>query len=55
MHEPSDDNEPLPTVDTVRRPIRTDVTGTDTGEASFPASDPPASWTWDVAGRPPGS
>ena len=27
----------------------------DTGEASFPASDPPASWTWDVAGRPPGS
>ena len=26
----------------------------ETGEASFPASDPPASWTWDVAGRPPG-
>jgi hypothetical protein len=25
------------------------------GEASFPASDPPSSWTWDVAGRPPGS
>jgi hypothetical protein len=27
----------------------------DMGEASFPASDPPSSWTWDVAGRPPGS
>lgn len=26
----------------------------ETGEASFPASDPPSSWTWDVAGRPPG-
>ena len=51
MHEPSDDNEPLPTVDTVPRPTRTD----ETGEASFPASDPPASWTWDVAGHPPGS
>ena len=25
------------------------------GEASFPASDPPSSWTWDIAGRPPGS
>jgi hypothetical protein len=25
------------------------------GEASFPASDPPASWTWDVAGHAPGS
>jgi len=24
-------------------------------EDSFPASDPPSSWTWDVAGRPPGS
>jgi hypothetical protein len=27
----------------------------ETGEASFPASDPPSSWTWDVAGKPPGS
>jgi hypothetical protein len=27
----------------------------DMGEASFPASDPPSSWTWDVAGRPPES
>jgi hypothetical protein len=27
----------------------------ETGEASFPASDPPACWTWDIAGRPPGS
>jgi hypothetical protein len=27
----------------------------ETGEASFPASDPPSSWTWDVAGQPPGS
>jgi hypothetical protein len=25
------------------------------GEASFPASDPPASWTWDVGGNPPES
>jgi hypothetical protein len=25
------------------------------GEASFPASGPPSSWTWDIAGRPPGS
>jgi hypothetical protein len=22
------------------------------GEASFPASDPPATWTWDVEPRP---
>jgi hypothetical protein len=26
----------------------------ESGEASFPASDPPSSWTWDVAGQPPG-
>jgi len=24
----------------------------DTGEASFPASDPPAVWTWDPPRRP---
>lgn len=23
------------------------------GESSFPASDPPATWTWDPGGRPP--
>ena len=41
---------------TLSRPTRGDVEATEEmGEASFPASDPPASWTWDVAGRPPGS
>jgi hypothetical protein len=28
-------------------------TADDMGEASFPASDPPATWTWDPDGRPP--
>jgi hypothetical protein len=28
-------------------------TADQTGEASFPASDPPATWTWDPDGRPP--
>jgi hypothetical protein len=31
-------------------PPSTDVD--ETGEASFPASDPPAVWTWDVAPAP---
>ena len=34
---------------------RTDPPTTDvdeTGEASFPASDPPAVWTWDVEPAP---
>jgi hypothetical protein len=35
--------------------VRYPTADDETGEASFPASDPPATWTWDVAGRPPGS
>lgn len=38
------------TVVTVKRPA---VDVDDMGEASFPASDPPAVWTWDVAPAPP--
>jgi hypothetical protein len=31
------------------RPTRANVD--EMGEASFPASDPPATWTWDVPER----
>jgi hypothetical protein len=44
---------PTPPIDEAAGPagLATD----EVGEASFPASDPPSSWTWDIAGRPPGS
>jgi hypothetical protein len=29
-----------------------DVTGDEMGEASFPASDSPATWTWEVPAGP---
>ena len=29
-----------------------DVTGDEMSEASFPASDPPATWTWEVSRTP---
>ena len=56
----SDDREAVRTVlvdkggDAVPSSIAAGPSIDETGEASFPASDPPASWTWDVAGRPPG-
>lgn len=37
-------------------PVTSAATAADEmGEASFPASDPPAVWTWEVDRRPPKS
>ena len=60
-HEHSDDPEAVPTAlirtagDAHPNSVAAGATPVETGEASFPASDPPACWTWDVAGGPPGS
>jgi hypothetical protein len=50
----SKDIDAVPTV-LVQTAAVADLAIDETGEASFPASDPPSSWTWDVSGRPPGS
>lgn len=55
MREQPDDNEMIRKVDALPGPTAADAGADETGEASFPASDPPASWTWDVAGHPPGA
>src|SRR4029079_15805718 len=47
----ADDHEPV--VERRSRPQRPTVD--DMGEWSFPASDPPATWTWDVTSAPPGA
>ncbi len=52
--EVSNELDAVPKVLVETAPIA-DPAAEETGEASFPASDPPSSWTWDVAGRPPGS
>jgi hypothetical protein len=51
----ADDTEAVATgpVDEIAMPAGPDTD--EVGKASFPASDPPSSWTWDIAGRPPGS
>jgi hypothetical protein len=60
-HDHSDDLEAVPTAlirtagDAVPNSVAAAAGPVETGEASFPASDPPACWTWDVAGSPPGS
>jgi hypothetical protein len=51
----ADEIEAAPTAPVEEAAIPAAATADDVGEASFPASDPPSSWTWDVAGRPPGS
>jgi hypothetical protein len=51
----ADEIEPAPIAPGGEAANSPDPTTDDIGEASFPASDPPSSWTWDVAGRPPGS
>jgi hypothetical protein len=51
----ADEIEAAPAVPADEAAIPTGPTTDEVGEASFPASDPPSSWTWDVAGRPPGS
>lgn len=43
---PMSDGEPVPD----RPPPQ--PSGDEVGEASFPASDPPAVWTWDPPPRP---
>ena len=50
MPEPEPDLPPVipvPTEELVPAPPWTPPTMDDMGEASFPASDPPAVWTWD--------
>jgi hypothetical protein len=51
----ADEIEAVPTAPGDEAAIPAGPTTEEVGEASFPASDPPSSWTWDVAGRPPGS
>jgi hypothetical protein len=51
----ADEIEPAPTAPVDEAAIPAGPTTDEVGEASFPASDSPSSWTWDVAGRPPGS
>jgi hypothetical protein len=53
-HEISNELDAVPSVLVETAPIA-DRAIDETSEDSFPASDPPSSWTWDVAGRPPGS
>jgi hypothetical protein len=55
QRERADEIEAPPTAPGDEAAIRAGPTTDEVGEASFPASDPPSSWTWDVAGRPPGS
>ena len=43
---PVDAEEPVPTRPSTRPNVD------EMGEASFPASDPPAVWTWDPSPRP---
>jgi hypothetical protein len=43
---PVDAEEPVPTRPSTRPSVD------EMGEASFPASDPPAVWTWDPPPRP---
>jgi hypothetical protein len=51
----ADEVEAVPTAPGDEAAIPARPTIDEVGEASFPASDPPSSWTWDIAGRPPGS
>jgi hypothetical protein len=46
------DDEPSPPVEPPARPapLAGRPTVEDMGEWSFPASDPPATWTWEVTG-----
>jgi len=53
-HEISNELDAVPSVLVKAAPIA-DHAIDEMSEDSFPASDPPSSWTWDVAGRPPGS
>ena len=53
--KPADDIDAAPAVQLEKTLITANDALDETGEASFPASDPPSSWTWDVGGRPPGS
>jgi hypothetical protein len=55
QRERPDTVETVPTAPGGKAAILPDPTIDETGKASFPASDPPSSWTWDIAGRPPGS
>jgi hypothetical protein len=47
---PADSDPPARAIDPAREdePASTRPTVDDMGEWSFPASDPPATWTWDV-------
>jgi hypothetical protein len=54
MPEQLPDLDPIAPVATgavASTPSPTPPSGDDVGEASFPASDPPAVWTWDPAPR----
>jgi hypothetical protein len=53
--EHSTDIDATPASAPEKPPIAGRYSVDEAGEASFPASDPPSSWTWDVGGRPPGS
>jgi hypothetical protein len=53
--EHSNDIDAVPEVQMEKPAITSNHAVNATSEASFAASDPPSSWTWDVGGRPPGS
>jgi hypothetical protein len=52
MSEPNPPAPPTKPEATVpAEPVKAASTGIEEGHASFPASDPPAVWTWEVEGK----